>query len=263
MHPPRCSSCFLSHFLSLHHLNCAAPAVSFASVGVKNAPTSGGATVTLSGLAFASINLTPTFSVATIDCATSAWTSGTTVQCRMSAASSGNLAYVAAKDGAMTVSSVSGTAYAMFSFDGELPRDFSLCFSCAIHVGQALIVGSFAYLFSAEVLTSTRVAAPALSRAMVGVDNAPTSGGATATLNGLAFAPTDPTPTASTSSVICATSSWTSGTTVACLTSSATVDNSPMATMTVAAVSGTALDLFSFDGANRFLHFVLLSDCRF
>ena len=99
-------------------LYSAAPVVSFATVSSGNAPTSGGATVTLSGLAFASINLTPTFSVAAIDCATSAWTSGTTVQCRMSAASSGNLAYVAAKDGAMTVSSVSGTAYSLFSFDG-------------------------------------------------------------------------------------------------------------------------------------------------
>ena len=91
--------------------------------------------------------------------------------------------------------------------------------------------------------------APSLSRASVGVRNAPSSGGLMATLSGLAFASRDTTPTATVASVDCATSSWMSGTTVECLMASAIAGTRATTVVTVAGVTGTLDGFFTFDGA--------------
>ena len=94
---------------------CSAPALSLASLGVNNAPSSGGLTATLSGLAFASIDLTPTAALASVDCVTSSWKSGTTVACLMASATATEIG-----THVTTVASIAGTANSLFTFDGAL-----------------------------------------------------------------------------------------------------------------------------------------------
>jgi hypothetical protein len=91
-----------------------APVASSALMGSSNMQHSGGLTATLSGLAFASLDLTPTATVGEVNCATSAWVSGTTVQCMASASSSGDSIIT------VTVASVSGTGKAVFTFDAPV-----------------------------------------------------------------------------------------------------------------------------------------------
>ena len=88
----------------------AAPAVSH----VGNMASSGGLTATVSGLAFASVDATPTGTIAGADCATSSWASGTTVQCLVMPAMQPGCAAAF-----VTVSSVAGTGLRMFTFDGN------------------------------------------------------------------------------------------------------------------------------------------------
>ena len=63
--------------------------VKFGSGFGANMPSSGSLTATLSGLAFASTDLTPTAAVALTNCATTSWKSGTTVRCLTSATGNG------------------------------------------------------------------------------------------------------------------------------------------------------------------------------
>ena len=78
--------------------------------------------------------------------------------------------------------------------------------------------------------------------------NLPVSGGATATLNGLAFASYDATPTGSIGGGVCGTTSWTTGTQVTCRNGAVT-DLYGAAVVTVAAVAGTLVaSAFTFDG---------------
>ena len=82
-----------------------------------------------------------------------------------------------------------------------------------------------------------------------GFSNLPLSGGATATLSGLAFATYNPTPTGTVGSIDCSTTSWTAGTTVLCRTdASPDVARTHMTTITVAGVVGTLDSFFTFDG---------------
>ena len=99
-----------------------APAVSYDAIG-DNAPVSGGLTATLSGMAFTSSDLTPTATVASVDCATSSWVSGTTVECLMSATATAISTNVV-----VTVAAVSGTLISTFSFDGMVCVHFLMTF---------------------------------------------------------------------------------------------------------------------------------------
>ena len=80
-----------------------------------NAATSGGATVTISGLNFGAYSFTPSLLVTGVDmCGTASWTSGTTVECRVIAATAVKTSYAK-----VTVGAVVGTrAGFYFTFDG-------------------------------------------------------------------------------------------------------------------------------------------------
>ena len=79
--------------------------------------------------------------------------------------------------------------------------------------------------------------------------NVPLTGGASATLNGLAFATYDLTPTGTIGGGDCGTTSWTAKTTLTCRSEAAT-DLYGAAVVTVAAVPGTLVaSAFSFDGS--------------
>ena len=91
----------------------AAPVVSY-EVPV-NAATSGGATVTISGLSFGVYGFTPTgHAVADVDCGTTSWSSATTAQCLLSTPTTLSTSY-----SKVTVGAVVGTkASSVFTFDG-------------------------------------------------------------------------------------------------------------------------------------------------
>ena len=91
----------------------AAPVVSY-EVPV-NAATSGGATVTISGLSFGVYGFTPTgHAVKEVDCGTTSWSSATTAQCLLSTPTSLSTSY-----SKVTVGAVVGTkASSVFTFDG-------------------------------------------------------------------------------------------------------------------------------------------------
>ena len=99
-----------------------APAVSSCFAGVGNTPFSGGSTATLGGLNFATCDLTQTAAVASVDCATLSWSSGTAVNCLWMA--SVTLASLL-ETTRVTVASSSGTldSTLMFSFDGSQTGD--------------------------------------------------------------------------------------------------------------------------------------------
>ena len=94
---------------------CAAPVVSY-EVPV-NAATSGGATVTISGLNFGVYGFTPTgHAVGDVDCGTTSWSSATTAQCLLSAPITLSTSY-----SKVTVGAVVGTkSSSVFTFDGKL-----------------------------------------------------------------------------------------------------------------------------------------------
>ena len=90
-----------------------APVVSY-EVPV-NAATSGGATVTISGLRFGVNDPTPTgHAVVEAECGTTSWSSATTAQCLLSAPATLSTSY-----SKVTVGAVVGTkASSVFTFDG-------------------------------------------------------------------------------------------------------------------------------------------------
>ena len=77
--------------------------------------------------------------------------------------------------------------------------------------------------------------------------NAPFTGGASLTVLGLSFGDFDYTATSMVGSPTCATSSWTSSTSVMCMAAAGSDDPSS-AEVTVASVVGTILSSFTFDG---------------
>ena len=91
----------------------AAPAVSWNVVSSSNAPTSGVATATLSGLSFAPTDMTPTAAMAEADCSTTSWASGTTVLCLQSLPFNAGSSQTT-----VSVASVAGTALSLFTLDG-------------------------------------------------------------------------------------------------------------------------------------------------
>jgi hypothetical protein len=136
-----------------------------------NSASSGGSVLTINGVGFGSADNSLTVSIGQTDCASTSWTTTSTVQCRSS------VSYGSQLDVLITLGGLVGTEYHAFSYDAP--------------------VVSFA-------------AAPT---------NGPISGGAGVTMYGHNFGSIDFTATAMVSSTECATTVWTSGTHVECLTS--------------------------------------------
>ena len=90
------------------------PVLSQAPVAVSNAATSGGSTVTISGLNFGYHTATPTATMNDAACSTTAWSSATTVQCS-GAAGSGP-----AVQATLSVAATVGTRLNVFSFDAPV-----------------------------------------------------------------------------------------------------------------------------------------------
>ena len=79
-----------------------------------NAPHSGDASVTVSGLNFGSSVYTATTAIGSAPCSTSMWTSGTSVACQM------GIALAEAQTSELTVGGVVGTGYHIFTFDAPV-----------------------------------------------------------------------------------------------------------------------------------------------
>ena len=103
----------------------AAPVVSY-EVPV-NAATSGGATVTISGLSFGVYGFTPTANVAfDADCGTTSWSSATSVACTLRATTRLTTSYSKLRMGQDAVGSalVGTKATMVFTFDGAAMANF-------------------------------------------------------------------------------------------------------------------------------------------
>ena len=80
-------------------------------------------------------------------------------------------------------------------------------------------------------------------------ENAPRYGGAALSLLGVGFGAVDLTATAAIASALCATTGWTAGTSVQCLTPPPASAGRGVVILTVSNAVGTADPLLSFDGA--------------
>ena len=78
-----------------------------------NGVSSGGCSVTVSGLSFGSLDATPSMRLGTTQCVTSAWASSSSVRCLLAAGAG------AKRDVDMTVAGVVGTRTSIFSYDGQ------------------------------------------------------------------------------------------------------------------------------------------------
>ena len=78
-----------------------------------NGVSSGGYSVTISGLNFGSLDATPSMRFETTQCATSSWASSSSVRCLLAAGAG------AMRDIDMTVAGVVGTRTSIFSYDGQ------------------------------------------------------------------------------------------------------------------------------------------------
>ena len=87
----------------------------FSAPAPKNTLRSGTGTVTISGLNFGAYSFTPSLLATGVDmCGTASWTSGTTVECRVIAATAVKTSYAK-----VTVGAVVGTRVGFyFTFDG-------------------------------------------------------------------------------------------------------------------------------------------------
>jgi hypothetical protein len=125
----------------------------------------------------------------------------------------------------ITVVGAAGTLAQGFTFDGTL---------CAC-----------AWVLSAHAKTCV-LAAPVASAAP---KNTPTSIGTWFTVTGLNFAATDASPSTQLQGTACVTTVWSSATSVACSPDIDQVDSGYLVTVTVGALVGSSVALFSFDGA--------------
>ena len=172
-----------------------------------NSALSGGSTITVSGLNFGAADFTDSAAAASAACATSMWSSSTSVACRT--------AHIGAYPGfiEVTVAAMVGTGRAPWSIDHG--RDEIWSFD-----------------------------APTLS---VGWRNGPMTGGASLTVSGLNFGSGTATASVAYGHAHpCSTTGWTSVTTVACLASASRAMPRSFG-MTVAGVVGTGFSIFSFD----------------
>jgi len=182
--------------------------------------------VTVSGIEFAAVDQSPTSVLADAVCATSSWTTSTSVLCLSTAgALPPNVATV-------TIIGTVGTGSSVFSFDGSP------------HFGAHAFGFALAFRLPCKDCEFPAVSAPVASSTTPAV----IADGISITVGGLNFAVADLTASAVLGTVICATTSWLATTSVSCRTGSGLVATlySPV---TVNRVVGTGASLFSFDGA--------------
>ena len=263
-------------------------------IGGTNSATSGGSSVTITGLNFGSYSFTATTAANGIDrCSTTSWSSATTVACLLVAAT----AILNPAFAKVTVSAVVGTRAGLnlFTFDApvasySLPSNGAVSGDSAVTI-NGLSFGSYGFTPTAKAVVDavcgttswssatsitcttsapmtvmasfTKVTVSAVvgtrasksftfdTPAVSGVlpINAPSSAGGSATISGLNFGAYSFTPTAlAAGTALCATTAWTSGTTVACVPVIATTAAGFKAKLTVSAIVGTMSSVaFTFD----------------
>jgi hypothetical protein len=159
------------------------------SYGMYNSPHSGGASVTVVGLNFGSmLDLSQTASLSAGVCATSSWSSTTSVVCT----------------------------------SGPLRADVAFA---AVTVGGVIGTQHQAYTFDAPMSTQ-------------GLSNSPDSGGASLTLIGVNYGAYDHSMTVSLSGGMCVTSSWSTTSSVFCLSGVLILDT-PVVHLTLGEIAGT------------------------
>jgi hypothetical protein len=180
-----------------------------------NSPTSGGASVTITGLNFGGRDLTGTVVIVTDTCGTTTWTTSTSVSCGTPQS---------------TFPNVFGPGWNGNSFPTGVPTSF-----------VAAVAGT-----RAQTLTFD---APSVS-ALAQVNAAPT-GSESVTITGLNFFYTQLTATAGLSGTLCTTTSWTTATLVNCRTGpTASISNIGTvlsAVVSLASLVGSGMLLMTFD----------------
>ena len=251
------------------------------SAGMLNTVLTGGSSVTVTGLNFGYVALSGSVALSRDLCRTVSWTSVTTIAC-MSSALSGALRMMS-----VTISATVGTGLDVLSFDAPVgshvlmntPQSgrafltlLGLNFGYVDHSPTAMLASApcktaswtsetqlrcvSGQLASASMYLSVTISATvgtglgvlSFDAGVVStvVRNTPQSGGASMTLLGLNFGYSVYTESVSLGGRLCSTSSWMSGTSVRCHVQVA-VAADQTSVVTVSAVSGTGLDVFSYD----------------
>lgn len=248
-----------------------------------NAPTSGQASVTLSGLNFAMSDVTNVVVVGETQCATASWSTDTSVKCLIKAGAGKSLAV------AMAVGATVGTWAHSFSYDAPAISQLAR-FNAPATSGTQLSLRGFNFgtsnlspiarlgmtacastqyvsdtqvtctsnsgtgvMLEASVETAAVVGlaeaafsydSPVLTRAFP--RNAPTTSGVWVTVHGSNFGSSDKTATLSVGTTDCGTTSWSTTTAVKCYTADGTGASRALA-LTTSGNSGTLDKIFSFD----------------
>jgi hypothetical protein len=247
-----------------------------------NAPMSGSASVTVTGLNFGLYDYTDSARLASRTCSTASWSSKSSITCK-SGVSDEPFPTVA-----ITVSALAGTHISLFTFDVPVASVAHMnapnTGGASVTVGglnfghhaftQTIALGegpcwssSWISTSSARCQTGPAYADPWLMQATVGAvvgtatyvsytfdapaisgvhTNAPHSGGASITVAGLNFGTFEFTTSISLEMAICLTTSWSSSSSVDCI-GSIGIHFPGYVTLTVSAVAGTGASMFSFD----------------
>ena len=249
-------------------------------------PTTGGASLTISGLSFGAADLTVTASVVSVGvCSTVAWTTGTSLLCTGPSVGSG---FAVA---AVTVNGVVGTQQGALTFDAPfatsvIPSNVATSAGISLtlsgdNFGMAdttpsATLGSSGCLTTAWSTDSSVLCLPAsgTGHALLGAlsvgsvvgtrsngftydapvltkgrsTNVAMSQLSSVTLTGMSFGSGDSTVSATLGSVVCGTASWTTGTTVRCFAGMSV--GGTVQFLMVSGMAGTATGLLSFDGAH-------------
>jgi hypothetical protein len=213
--------------LRLHLVDTSAPLVSSNSVDNANLPSSGGCTVTVSGLNFGGYNCSATASMATSEnCLSTTWTSVTTAVCATQSHSGGVLR------SSVIARGVTSTGLLPFSFDGT-------------QLEHNLMPTRLAFL-ALYTCGLPRFAAPVASAG--NVVNTAISAGSIVTITGINLGLSCSTLTASWMSDACSSTAWTSATALSC-TSQAYRGSALRAGVLLRGLAGTTMNTrFSFDG---------------
>lgn len=249
-----------------------------------NAPTSAGNTMTIVGTNLGHSDATPSATVGDTACITTVWTSDSAVSCQLSPGTSikrSMIVTVAAVVGTRVIgftydgpvitnhnkgnsASSGGTSVTIMGFNfaaddptptfSLLERDCTTTAWNSVTSVNCLTPGSngpggINTQLTVAAMVGTRVGGfsydtPVLSASLQA--NAPQSNGALVTITGLNFGYSSGTSTASLAETACTTTSWSSGTSVIC-TGKPGYQSSVRIGLTLAGVSGTALNMFTFD----------------
>jgi hypothetical protein len=258
-----------------------APAISYNLMA--NGPTSGGTSVTVTGLNFGTHELSPTSMLGSTSCMTTGWSSATSVTCHTMAGVTASIKNV------LMVAGVPGTATEFFSYDAPAVSRNHMVNAVTTHGTSVTIAGlnfgsssytptvrlgmsscgttswtSVTQLIchsasgSGRLMTTSLTVgslagtlalsftydAPSISH--VASDNMPTTSGASITIQGHNFAPSDYTVTAYVGHTQCAKTSWLTNTAVLCKSNHGSGMSLP-AVVEVSAVVGTRTGSFTYD----------------